>query len=155
MAPTLFRRIPAKALVKRIKTLLTCRFSKKTSHSEDPLDTPCSETQTDRPQRCATISSSYAEAVDGLSDSEGDWMLHASPTATLAEKDTAPQSPIIHEATQQPKKKRRPVSMPVFSSLVPPQIQTPAADYRAQAEQRRRSVALPFTPFLAASGVWF
>ncbi|KAJ3548034.1 hypothetical protein NMY22_g1419 [Coprinellus aureogranulatus] len=127
---------------------------KKSSSRNSPRTTSASDTSSmeapsddQRRLSSGSVSSAYAEIVAPFNDL--DWMMNVSPTATLTESDTAPHTPSLPQASQQAKKKRRPVSM--FASLGSPLRQS-SADYRAQWENRRRSVTLPF-PVLAVPGV--
>ncbi|KAJ3528652.1 hypothetical protein NMY22_g9325 [Coprinellus aureogranulatus] len=140
---------PTMPLVKRIKALFSRKLSpRNSSRTTSASDTSSMEAPSDGQRRLSSssVSSAYAEIVAPFNDL--DWMMNVSPTATLTESDTAPHSPSLPQASQQAKKKRRPVSM--FASLSSPLRQS-SADYRAQWENRRRSVTLPF-PVLAVPG---
>ncbi|TEB33431.1 hypothetical protein FA13DRAFT_153480 [Coprinellus micaceus] len=128
--------------VQRIKSLFSRRSSSRTSSRSSTPSSEAPSPERHGRSRSATVSSAYAAGIPDPSLDYGndnwDWMLHASPTATLTESDThtGPPSPTVPESTTQGKKKRRPTSM--LASLGYPQGHG-SADTRTQWQYRRRS----------------
>ncbi|KAF5342651.1 hypothetical protein D9611_002020 [Ephemerocybe angulata] len=98
----------------RFKSIFSSSSSTNTSRSNSPTGIPPYEDSRGRLHqrtRSPTVSSAYANEVASFSDL--DWMLSASPTATLTESDTSVANASRRGSSGEPrtKKKRRPVSM--------------------------------------------